>query len=304
MTGSLVALTPTTDMFQRVCKVAVVAARPLSGLLESPPSVHLIFGNSQEIEIDPQCEWLMVEASQGYFEAYRHTLKALQKLYLEKLVSSPLKSCCWSTKLLDAHQIFTLRLTVGRFPLSEHIINVQKEVPPPKYLVERPFVNLSPALAPGSSTYVNVDVLSQFPRSLKGPAGPGRNKTSMNQSNHAGSNSLKQPIRSYQDLSAKFDVVAGNTDAGVNSIGVDSPPTNVDPSAAPVDLDESQLDALCRMITKQVAVVQGPPGTGKTSLLPAPRTPLTSLTVAVGTCPSLRSKPWWPTCVWATRPSS
>lgn len=81
--GTLVALTPAQDMFKSICKVAVVAARPLSGLQSNPPSIDLFFAKPEDIEIDPQQEWVMVESSEGYFEAYRHTLKSLQKMALE-----------------------------------------------------------------------------------------------------------------------------------------------------------------------------------------------------------------------------
>ncbi len=51
-----------------------------------PPEIDLYFNSPQAIQIDPQEEWLMVEAKQGYYEAYRHTLKALQKLSHESYV--------------------------------------------------------------------------------------------------------------------------------------------------------------------------------------------------------------------------
>ena len=82
--GSIVALTPVDDMFQRICKIAVIAARPLEGLRCNPPMIDLYFGTVEEIEIDPQQEWLMVEARSAYYEAYRHTLCALQKIAHER----------------------------------------------------------------------------------------------------------------------------------------------------------------------------------------------------------------------------
>lgn len=77
--GTLVALSPTKDEFQTQCILAIVAARPLQNLEVSPPEIDLFFGHADHQEIDPQSSFLMVEASQGYFEAYRHTLLALQK---------------------------------------------------------------------------------------------------------------------------------------------------------------------------------------------------------------------------------
>lgn len=84
ISGSMVALSPASDMFQTRCKVAVVAARPLSGVQQSPAEIDLYFATPEEIEMDPQVEWVMVEARTGYFEAHRHTLMALQKLMREK----------------------------------------------------------------------------------------------------------------------------------------------------------------------------------------------------------------------------
>lgn len=81
--GTLIALSPANDMFKNICKVGVVAARPLSGVQSNPPEIDIFFGSPDEIEIDPQQEWVMVESSIGYFEAYRHTLSSLQKMGTE-----------------------------------------------------------------------------------------------------------------------------------------------------------------------------------------------------------------------------
>lgn len=85
--GTIVALTTATDMFTKVCKVAVVAARPLVGLQQTPPVIDLFFNCTEELEIDPQQKWFMVEARSGYYEAQRHTLRALQQMSCEKWVS-------------------------------------------------------------------------------------------------------------------------------------------------------------------------------------------------------------------------
>ena len=84
MSGTIIALTTKEDKFQRICTVAVVAARPLAGLEQNPPEIDVFFAAPEEIEIDPQQEWLMVECRNGFFEAYRHTLKSLQKLSKER----------------------------------------------------------------------------------------------------------------------------------------------------------------------------------------------------------------------------
>lgn len=88
----------------------------------------------------------MVEATQGYFEASRHMLAALQKMMTE------------NTNLLD------------------HVAFVDKNITPPKYLQNQPFLNLT-GLEPDSNTtgpasmhteeLFNVDVLENFPTNLR-----------------------------------------------------------------------------------------------------------------------------------------
>ena len=65
--GTLVALTYADDGFKTFCKIGIVAARPLSGVALNPPQIDIFFGEPQEIEIDPQQEWLMVESRNGKF---------------------------------------------------------------------------------------------------------------------------------------------------------------------------------------------------------------------------------------------
>ena len=71
----MIALTPAKDMFKTICHVAVIAARPLERLQQNPPEVDLFFGSPDEIEIDPQQEWVMVESRNGFYEGHRHTLQ-------------------------------------------------------------------------------------------------------------------------------------------------------------------------------------------------------------------------------------
>lgn len=79
----MVALTTTKDMFKTICRIAVVAARPLAGVLMNPPEIDIFFASPGEIEMDPQQEWVMVECRDSYFEAYRHTLRSLQRMSTE-----------------------------------------------------------------------------------------------------------------------------------------------------------------------------------------------------------------------------
>lgn len=70
-------------MFASVCRVAIVAARPLAGLEQNPPQIDIFFGGANELEIDPQREWIMVESRNGFYEGSRHTLRELQMLSRE-----------------------------------------------------------------------------------------------------------------------------------------------------------------------------------------------------------------------------
>lgn len=54
MQGNVVALSPQSDCFQTICKIAVIAARPLTGGLDqNPPQVDLFWGDSKDLVIDP-----------------------------------------------------------------------------------------------------------------------------------------------------------------------------------------------------------------------------------------------------------
>lgn len=86
MTGSLVVLIPAEGASYNVDElvVAVVAARPVAQLEQNPPMLDLFFARPEEIEIDNQKKWLMLEERSGLFESQRHTLVALQKMMHEK----------------------------------------------------------------------------------------------------------------------------------------------------------------------------------------------------------------------------
>ncbi|KAI4189557.1 MAG: hypothetical protein LQ348_003777 [Seirophora lacunosa] len=176
--GTLIALSTAQDMFKTVCKVGVVAARPLSGVQLNPPEIDIFFGSPDEIEIDPQQEWVMVESSIGYFEAYRHTLLSLQKIAAEP------------------------------FPLAEYIVGVQREISPPWYLRQQSVKDLSSLFPTTDNRRSLIDLLHEWP------------------------------------------------DQAV--------PRGSAPSTTAASLDASQLNALRRVLTKELAIIQGPPGTGKT----------------------------------------
>ncbi|KAL8853495.1 MAG: hypothetical protein Q9221_001654 [Calogaya cf. arnoldii] len=113
----------------------------------------------------------MVESSRGYFEAYRHTLKSLQKI------------------------------AMGSFPLAKYIVDVEQEITPPEYLKQQPFRDMSSVFQAASGMYTHVDIL---------------NKEWPNDSTS--------------------------------------------------DLDASQLNALQRILTKELAIIQGPPGTARSKI--------------------------------------
>ncbi|KAF3919591.1 hypothetical protein ABW20_dc0103356 [Dactylellina cionopaga] len=169
--GTLVALT--TDDFSKVVRVATVAARPLSGvddLLPNGPEVDLLLA-PDELEIDPTKTWIMIESRKSYFEAYKHTLRALQRMETD----------------FPLHQILTLR---------------NPRLGAPQFLEDQPKLNMTACFNdhPDVSTLKDVNVLRQFP--------------------------------------SKKNVTTS--------------------------MDESQLEAVQRIITKELAIVQGPPGCGKT----------------------------------------
>ena len=133
LTGSLVVLMSAEN--KDVCKLGVVAARPLVGLAKTPPEIDLFFFRAEDIDIDCQQEWIMIEERSTFFEAQRHTLLALQ------------------------------RLTHERFPLSEYIVDLETSVDPPPYLSPKRHRDLSSIFrSSGTESFANVDVLNDWPK--------------------------------------------------------------------------------------------------------------------------------------------
>ncbi|KAH6644260.1 P-loop containing nucleoside triphosphate hydrolase protein [Boeremia exigua] len=133
ITGTLVALSPFDDAFQTTCILATVAARPITALQQTPPEIDLFFPHYDQ-RIDPTQKWIMVECRNCFFEASRHTLMALQHMMREP------------------------------FPLSEHLVDVKKNVDPPEYIKNNPFVDLSTLVSmEEASNFQNVDVLKEWP---------------------------------------------------------------------------------------------------------------------------------------------
>ncbi|KAL4925742.1 putative DEAD box helicase involved in nonsense mediated decay [Aspergillus undulatus] len=137
VSGSVVALFPVDDAFKTKCVIAIIAARPLDGVKSSPPEVDIFFANPADADFDPQLEWTMVEAKQGYYEASRHTMTALQKLSQE------------------------------RFPLSDHICSLNREAIPPEYVKENPTLEIETAIL-DSKENKKINVLRPWPKSPLG----------------------------------------------------------------------------------------------------------------------------------------
>lgn len=111
----------------------------------------------------------MLINSLGLYEANRHTLLALQHMMDEP------------------------------FPLSEHLVAVQRDVSTPKDVSESPKTDMTSVIVNTKhDSYENFNVLKKWPKNLQS------------------------------------------------------------------SLDDSQLAALCQILTKRLAIIQGPPGTGKT----------------------------------------
>lgn len=81
--GALVLMTPADDMFKTKTIPMIVAARPLEQLNQNPPKVDLFFASPNEIEIDPDKTWFIVQDSVTYFEADRHSMVAIQRMGTE-----------------------------------------------------------------------------------------------------------------------------------------------------------------------------------------------------------------------------
>lgn len=133
ITGTLVALSPFGDAFEKTCILATVAARPVSALQQNPPEIDLFFPHYHQ-PIDPMQKWIMVECRSSFFEASRHTLMALQHMMREP------------------------------FPLSEHLVDMKKEVKPPEYVKNNPYIDLSTLVSmEEASSFHNVNVLEEWP---------------------------------------------------------------------------------------------------------------------------------------------
>ncbi|TVY75609.1 Helicase required for RNAi-mediated heterochromatin assembly [Lachnellula suecica] len=146
MQGTMIAISSAKDAFRTSCKVGIVAARPLKGVVEhNPPQVDIFWGNHREAVFDPDEEYIIVEARTGFFEASRHMLVALQKLMNES------------------------------FSLANHIVDLNSNIEAPEYVKAHSVYDLSPLLPPEETSketsngatleesLQNVDILHEIP---------------------------------------------------------------------------------------------------------------------------------------------
>ncbi|KAK6001314.1 hypothetical protein QM012_002645 [Aureobasidium pullulans] len=82
-TGSLLALSPTSDKFQKQIIIAVVGARTMELLNESPPKLDIFFPRPEDTIFDAAKEYIILEETTSFFEAQRHNMLALQRMTKE-----------------------------------------------------------------------------------------------------------------------------------------------------------------------------------------------------------------------------
>ncbi|TIA08384.1 P-loop containing nucleoside triphosphate hydrolase protein [Aureobasidium pullulans] len=194
-TGSLVALSPASDKFQRKIIIAVVGARTQELLNQTPPKVELFFPRPEETIFDPGEEYVFLEETSSFFEAMRHNMLSLQRMTREEsplqeyIVSPVSEELNTPLDLIDLSNQVECMSFIDR-EAGVHTVRV------PDYVVQDPHMNLS--------------------------------------------------FATDEDVDHQYDVV--------------NRPMPKDAAL----LDESQMDALRQILTRELALIQGPPGTGKT----------------------------------------
>lgn len=81
--GTVVALSPILDNFETTCIVAVVAGRYDEFIVSTvaPPPIDLEICDSQLVAglMQPDQEYVMIEARSNYYEAVRHVMEGLKQ---------------------------------------------------------------------------------------------------------------------------------------------------------------------------------------------------------------------------------
>jgi helicase required for RNAi-mediated heterochromatin assembly 1 len=119
-------------------------------LAQNPPEIDLFFSHADQ-QIDPMKKWLMIECRSSFYEASRHTMAALQHMMREQ------------------------------FPLSQYLVQAQKEAQPPAYVKESPHVDLrSLASVEDSPGFKNVNILENWPLNSLGSLDESQSKALKN----------------------------------------------------------------------------------------------------------------------------
>lgn len=87
LAGSLIVIIPSNDSSRTLSEKivpGVIAARPFLLLERQPPEIDILF--PYDAVIDPLKEYTIIEETNGFFEAQRHNLLALQKMAQETQV--------------------------------------------------------------------------------------------------------------------------------------------------------------------------------------------------------------------------
>ncbi|EPY51210.1 helicase Required for RNAi-mediated heterochromatin assembly Hrr1 [Schizosaccharomyces cryophilus OY26] len=126
ISGSIVLLSE--DNFEHF-RVGTVCARPLSGLKKYPHEVDVFF-NDLNLSLDSRKEFVMIEATSGYWEAYKHVLSSLQKL------------------------------SVHHFPMKDYFVSCKRNSEIARYVQHNPLMRINSILG---SSQPPIDILEPFP---------------------------------------------------------------------------------------------------------------------------------------------
>ncbi|KAL2311866.1 Helicase Required for RNAi-mediated heterochromatin assembly Hrr1 [Schizosaccharomyces pombe] len=121
ISGSLVLLS--NDDFQTF-RIGTVCARPLSGLNKHPHEIDVKFEDIS-ISLDPREEYVMIEATSGYWEAYKHVLRSLQ------------------------------RLSASTFPMKDYLVHCKSNQETAKHIQNNPRIRINSILKNNSQKIVN-----------------------------------------------------------------------------------------------------------------------------------------------------
>ena len=114
--------------------IAIVAARPLAGLKKDPPSIDIFFVHPEEIQFDPQQEWILVESQNGFYEGHRHVMRGLQMLGEEP------------------------------FPLMEQIVELNRDIEAPNYIRNSPYLDCSDIFPANVDSTKSVNITKPLPQ--------------------------------------------------------------------------------------------------------------------------------------------